>query len=68
MNTASMFVTAFLLINAVFWGLGSHRTHCSVAAAMGVSNCPPHWVHLILGAASFVGAIAVSQWKYLKSF
>lgn len=65
MRTLSKSITAFLVLNSIFWGLMSHSTHCDVAALAGIKNCPPHWVHLMIGLVSFVAAIGVSQWKYL---
>ena len=60
-------LTGFLLLNAVFWGLFSHHLHCKVALSAGIKNCPPHWVHLTIGVASFLGAVATTQWKYLTT-
>jgi len=65
MNTLSLIVTVFLVLNGLFWGLLSHSIHCDVAASLGIKKCPPHWVHLMIGLVSFVAAICVSQWKYL---
>jgi hypothetical protein len=67
MNGLTMLLAAFLLLNAVFWGLGNHHTHCIVAASLGVKSCPPHWTHIAFGLASFVGAIVVCQWNYLTN-
>lgn len=58
-------VVAFLAANALFWGLWPHGAHCRVAGALGVRRCPPHWVHLLTGALSFLGALLVAQWGYL---
>jgi len=65
--TAKLLLTGFLLLNAVFWGLFSHDIHCKVAASAGLKNCPPHWVHLTIGVAAFLGAVVTAQWKYLMS-
>jgi hypothetical protein len=54
-------VTAFLAINAIFWGLFPHRIHCAVVKTLGVANCPPHTLHLALGLVSFVVAMVVAQ-------
>ena len=51
----------FLTINALFWGLADHGSHCSLASAMGISNCPSHTVHLIMGLLFFIAAIYVAQ-------
>jgi len=65
MRTLSQSITAFLVLNGIFWGLMQHSIHCDVAALVGIKNCPPHWVHLMIGLLSFVAAIVVSQWNYL---
>ena len=57
----------FLTINALFWGLADHGSHCSLAAAMGISKCPSHTVHLIMGLLFFVAAIYVAQKEYIDS-
>jgi hypothetical protein len=53
-----------LVVNACFWGLAQHGTHCSVIPS-GVP-CPPHYVHLLMSVSSFVAAVAVAQWSYVK--
>jgi hypothetical protein len=53
-------IIAFLVINAVFWGLFPHRVHCAVVKTLGVASCPPHALHLAMGLASFVVAMIVS--------
>jgi hypothetical protein len=60
-----LLITGFLLLNAIFWGLFSHSTHCKVAGAAGLKDCPPHWVHLAIGVAAFLGAVVSAQWGYL---
>ena len=57
--------TVILTLNAFFWALFPHSVHCKAAAAVGVTSCPPHWVHLTIGLLSFVGATVTSQWPYL---
>lgn len=49
-----------LVLNALFWGLASHGTHCSVVPR---GWCVPHDVHLMLGVACFVAAVLVRQRK-----
>jgi hypothetical protein len=58
-------VALFFLVNAIFWGLFDHHHHCALANAVGVANCPPHYVHLIMGFVSYLLALVVVQWKYL---
>ena len=53
--------TLFLLVNAVFWGLFPHRTHCRLLSRLGTSTCPPHLLHIITGIISFIGAVVVRQ-------
>ena len=57
-----------LLINALFWGLAEHVQHCAVADWFGMGdNCPPHYVHLMMGVAFFVAAVYVQQKKYFDT-
>ena len=62
-------LTVFLITNAVFWGLFSHRTHCAVATWLAGDGfaCPSHWVHLVMGLVSYVLAVTVSQRNYMFS-
>lgn len=55
-------LVALLLINAIFWGLFPHSSHCKVAAIFGIKQCPPHWIHVyVMGLLSFVMALYVQQ-------
>jgi hypothetical protein len=58
-------LVVFLVLNALFWGLASHSQHCSVASALGVSACPPHWLHLLTGVVSFIAAVVLQHKTYL---
>lgn len=52
----------FFLVNALFWGLASHKSHCKVAKMFGMNNCPPHWIHVyVMGLGSFLVALVLSQ-------
>lgn len=52
----------FLVVNSLFWGLASHKQHCSVASKFGMKKCPPHWIHVyIMGLGSFVLALFLVQ-------
>ena len=56
----------FFAINAVFWSLFPHNTHCNVAT-MVVNTCPSHNIHLIIGVISFIIAFVIAQYEHLKS-
>lgn len=58
-------VLMILVINAIFWGLGSHKDHCSVASYFGMKECPPHIYHILLGVLFFFMSIVVAQSKYI---
>jgi hypothetical protein len=60
-------VVIFFVLNALFWGLASHSQHCSLASMLGVVNCPPHSIHLLMGLISFIIAIYIQQRKYINS-
>ena len=55
----ALLVVVFLVLNALFWGLASHGTHCRLAAKLDV-RCPPHCVHLLMGLASYLAAVGGS--------
>lgn len=59
-----MFV-AFFALNAIFWGLFDHATHCNVARRFGIRTCPPHMLHIIFGMMFFVLAVVTAQWRYI---
>ena len=57
---------AFLVTNALFWGLFPHSAHCKVLADLnkmvGMSfKCPSHAVHLVMGITFFVLSVYVAQ-------
>jgi len=60
-------VVLFLVLNALFWGLGSHSQHCALAGWFGIRQCPPHWVHLTLGVVSFLLAVYLQQLPYFHT-
>lgn len=62
-----LFVVLILLSQALFWGLFPHSAHCSVAAALGVSDCAPHWAHLLMGVVFFAATVAAQHWPYLTA-
>lgn len=52
----------FFLVNALFWGLATHKQHCKLAAMSGMKTCPPHWIHVyIMGLGSFIIALYLRQ-------
>lgn len=60
-------IVVFLIINAIFWSLAPHESHCKVVSAFGIQDCPPHWTHLTTGLLCFAAALAVQQRAYLFS-
>lgn len=59
----------FFLLNAIFWGLFPHTTHCKVVSQLfgGSVKCPPHIIHLSFGVVSFLLAILFAQQEYVMS-
>lgn len=55
-------IVAFLAINALFWGLFPHSTHCAVASVF-MNSCPPHPIHVSIGVICFMLAVVISQSK-----
>jgi hypothetical protein len=56
----------FFTINAIFWSLFPHQTHCEVASHF-IKECPTHGIHLTIGIVSFFIAFIIAQYDYLKS-
>ena len=59
-------VLAFLVTNALFWGLFPHSAHCQVVSQfnklLGMSiKCPSHKVHLSMGILFFIITVYVAQ-------
>jgi hypothetical protein len=55
-------LVVFLLVNALFWGLASHKQHCKVASKFGMKKCPPHWIHVyVMGLGSFLLTLYLVQ-------
>ncbi len=55
----------FFIINAIFWSLFSHHTHCKLVSNLSI-ECPSHSLHLIIGIASFFIALIIAQYDYIK--
>ena len=63
-----LILVAFLLVNALFWGLANHSQHCALADAVGMgADCPPHYIHLMMGLAFFCATIYVQQKSYFDT-
>jgi len=56
----------FFTINAIFWSLFSHHTHCKFVSQF-TKECPSHTVHLTFGIISFFIAFFIAQYDYFKS-
>ena len=62
---------AFLVTNALFWGLFPRETHCKVVSEISkVINmkieCPEHRVHLVMGIIFYVLSIYLVQKNSLR--
>ena len=56
----------FFLLNAIFWGLFPHEKHCALVNTF-TTNCPPHYIHLLMGVLSFIVAVYLSHKSYVDS-
>ena len=62
-----MFLLVFLVLNALFWGMFPHATHCALVATLAPGiTCPPHWVHLIMGVVSYLASVYIAQRGYIN--
>ena len=57
-------IVAFLVINALFWGLFPHSVHCQFVKMMGMANCPSHIIHVTGAMLSFIIAVLIQQWGF----
>ena len=62
---------AFLVANALFWGLFPHGTHCQVVSKLSnILNmeieCPEHKVHLMMGIIFYVLSVYFVQKESLR--
>ena len=60
-------VTFLLLVNALFWGLGSHTQHCKLIEKTGL-ECMSHNIHLTMGLFFFVCTMVLVHRKYLSQY
>jgi len=63
----SSIVVLLLVLNALFWGLASHSHHCNLASVFGIKNCPPHYIHLLMGLVFYLTAVYIEQRAYVNS-
>ena len=56
----------FFAVNAIFWSLFPHNIHCNVATIIS-STCPSHGFHIMVGVISFIIALIIAQYNYLKT-
>ena len=64
--TLTNIVIAFLIVNAIFWGLFPHTAHCKFVANFGITECPQHWVHLLTGLIAYLSAVWLKNSTYIK--
>ena len=56
----------FFIMNAIFWGLYSHETHCNFISYInevvgGTISCPSHKIHLLWGFVCYSISVYISQ-------
>lgn len=50
------------ILNALFWGLSSHKQHCVLVSKFGIKKCLPHWIYVyVMGLGSFLVALYLCQ-------
>ncbi|QIG60043.1 hypothetical protein [Dishui Lake large algae virus 1] len=64
MGALKLVLVLFFVLNALFWGLWPHSAHCGLAAAMGITKCVPHIVHITFGLLCFIIAVLIAQWGH----
>ena len=63
-----LIIGIFFVINALFWGLAEHKNHCNLVSKLGIEDCPPHFIHLLMGILSYFVALGIFQYDYLVNF
>ena len=66
MTPIQYILAAFFLANAIFWGLFPHASHCAVAAMLGVTDCPSHWLHISSGVVFFLVTVVICQFHMFR--
>jgi hypothetical protein len=66
MSILRLLAVAFLALNALFWGLFPHSSHCALAKSFGVVKCPPHALHITMGVVAFALAVVTAQWRHWR--
>tara|TARA_Y100000817_G_scaffold309209_1_gene298008 strand:+ start:1355 stop:1570 length:216 start_codon:yes stop_codon:yes gene_type:complete len=65
-NIKEKLILFFLVVNALFWGLFPHSTHCQVFDYLNQVtqlsfNCPSHKTHLFMGFIFYLLAVYYTQ-------
>ena len=56
-------VAVFIIINALFWSLACHDSHCKIAKMVGLENCIPHHIHILSGIVLYIIGVLIIQRK-----
>ena len=64
-------ILLFTVINALFWGLFPHSTHCQFVNYMSrilhvTIECPEHKIHMLMGLLFFALSIFIAQRDSMK--
>lgn len=59
-------VVFVLVINAIFWGLYPHSSHCALVKYLGSSKCPSHIYHVVFGILCFLVAVWIEQGNFFN--
>tara|TARA_B100000902_G_C26462344_1_gene506068 strand:+ start:92 stop:316 length:225 start_codon:yes stop_codon:yes gene_type:complete len=70
-NFKENLILGFLILNALFWGLFPHSSHCKVMDAInnfiGMDiKCPSHKVHLLMGFIFYALSVYYTQKESFK--
>lgn len=58
-------LVSLLVVNAMFWCLLPHSIHCDFVKNVTNRDCPPHFILVSMGIASFVLAVIIAQKEYI---
>lgn len=65
MRIIYIIIAILLIVNGLFWSLGSHKSHCNIAKYMGMKECIPHYIHISSGIILYICGVIIVQREYI---
>jgi hypothetical protein len=55
-----------LMLNTIIWCFVPRETYCGFVQKY-LAECPSHGLYLVVGLISFVAAVVIAQYDYIKT-